>query len=215
MNPQSAFQRVYYWLAERLYHEAVWAYDLAAWLVSLGRWADWRRQVLDFAVGERLLELGFGTGHLLVEAAARGFEVWGADPSREMQRVAGRRIRAHRSDARRALARAQALPFADRTFDTIIATFPTSYIVHPATFHEVRRLLRGDDGRFVVTGVGFRTDNAFVRSLMRRLFGGGYSDEGTELYRDMAAAHGFTATVIEDRSKVTRVLVFVLQPTRV
>ncbi|MGC9347704.1 MAG: class I SAM-dependent methyltransferase [Anaerolineae bacterium] len=212
----SAFRAIYRWAAERLYHEAAWAYDLVAWFVSWGQWDDWRRQVLDHAVGERILEIGFGTGHLLTEATSQGFEVWGIDPSWEMQRVSGRRMGDARRYVRRAMARAQALPFVDQTFDTVIATFPTPYIVEPATFREVVRVLRhsgpGDGGRFVVTGLGFRTEHSVIRWLLRWVFGGAKTIDGTEVYRRMAESQGFAVTVVDDHRQTTRVPVFVLQP---
>jgi ubiquinone/menaquinone biosynthesis C-methylase UbiE len=39
---------------------------------------------------------------------------------------------------------AQALPFAPATFDTVLATFPSEYILHPDTLAEVQRVLRND-----------------------------------------------------------------------
>lgn len=48
-----------------------------------------------------------------------------------------------------ARALAQALPFRNETFETIIATFPAEYITDPRTLSEVRRCL-SDGGRFVV-----------------------------------------------------------------
>jgi ubiquinone/menaquinone biosynthesis C-methylase UbiE len=61
------FARLYLWATHRLYDEFAWAYDLASWLVSLGRWSGWRRRALDHVVGQRVLEVGFGTGGLLLE----------------------------------------------------------------------------------------------------------------------------------------------------
>ena len=47
---------------------------------------------------------------------------------------------------------AQHLPFADASFDTVVATFPAEYITDPQTLSEVRRCL-SDGGRFIVLPV--------------------------------------------------------------
>ncbi len=164
LNPsrlQRAFRRLYGWAAHRLYHELAGAYEAVAWLVSLGRWDGWRKQALDCIGDDRVLEIGFGTGALLVEAARRGLNAWGADPSIAMHRVAGRRARRSGMTLRRVVAPSQALPFASGTFGAIISTFPTEYIADPATLREAARLLRdpSDDrsgGRLVITGLGVR-----------------------------------------------------------
>ena len=46
-------------------------------------------------------------------------------------------------------ARAQALPFCDGSFDSVVATFPTEFILEPATLREAARVLRAE-GRLVV-----------------------------------------------------------------
>jgi ubiquinone/menaquinone biosynthesis C-methylase UbiE len=58
---------LYLWACERLYHELAPEYDLISRLVSAGAWPAWRRSVLPHLRGDRLLELGFGTGELLAE----------------------------------------------------------------------------------------------------------------------------------------------------
>ena len=46
-----------------LYHQFAWTYDFVAAFVSLGRWQDWVDAVVPFMSG-RVLEIGFGPGHL-------------------------------------------------------------------------------------------------------------------------------------------------------
>ena len=74
----------HFWLAERLYNELAWAYDPASWLISLGKWAAWRKEVLPFIAGRQVLEIGFGTGELIIELARRGFAVYGLERSQTM-----------------------------------------------------------------------------------------------------------------------------------
>jgi len=80
------------WATYRLYHEFAWAYDVVSWLVSLGHWAGWRRIALDHVIGRRVLEVGFGTGELLIEMACRDLHVYGLECSPAMQRVTARKM---------------------------------------------------------------------------------------------------------------------------
>lgn len=149
-----ACSRAYLWACERLYHECAWAYEAAAWAVSAGRWDGWRRLALEQARG-RVLELGFGPGALLEQAARRGLDITGLEPSAAMQRQAGRRLAAAGVHPPRVQGRSQALPFAAGSFDTVLSTFPAGYIAAPATAVEVARVLR-PGGRLVVVGLWVR-----------------------------------------------------------
>ena len=37
--------RLYLWACHRLYNEFAWTYDSVSWLVSLGHWWGWRKEV--------------------------------------------------------------------------------------------------------------------------------------------------------------------------
>ena len=85
--------RLYLWATHRLYNQFAWAYDVASWVISLGQWSRWRRMALDHVprkgvhvTGQRVLELGFGTGELLIEMAERGWRVCGLELSPAMHR---------------------------------------------------------------------------------------------------------------------------------
>ena len=128
--------KLYLWATHRLYNEFAWAYDLVSWLVSFGQWDRWRKTALDHAVGQRVLEVGFGTGELLIEMARRGMHVCGIDLSPAMHRVTARKM-AHRGiQAPRVRALVQRAPFADGSFVTIVATFPAEYVASPATLRK-------------------------------------------------------------------------------
>jgi hypothetical protein len=60
---------------------------------------------------------------------------------------------------------AQALPFPNEAFDTIVATFPTEYIMEPATLAEVKRCLI-NGGRLVVLPVAL-PKNPFLDWLFK------------------------------------------------
>ncbi len=128
-----------------LYGRLAWSYDAVAWAVSLGQWRAWGAAALPFLTGPRVLELGHGPGHMLVTLAEHGFAPAGLDLSPQMGRLAARRQPA----ARLVRGQAQAAPFAAGSFDGALATFPTPYIVAPATAAAVFRLLR-PGGRLVI-----------------------------------------------------------------
>jgi ubiquinone/menaquinone biosynthesis C-methylase UbiE len=141
-----AFLRLFFRL---LYNQCAWIYGLVAWAVSLGQWNAWGRTAILHLSGERVLELAHGTGHLLVEMATQSLAPVGIDLSPHMGRLARRRLRKVGLVVPLVRARAQALPFYDGSFDSVVATFPTEFILEPATLRETARVL-GTGGRLVV-----------------------------------------------------------------
>jgi ubiquinone/menaquinone biosynthesis C-methylase UbiE len=131
-----------------LYHSFAWSYDLVAAVVSFGRWNTWVREIIPLIRGENLLELGFGPGHLLVEAAGRGMHIFGIDESLQMTRQALKRISKKIFQANLVRGVSQHLPFPS-LFDTVIATFPSEYIFDPLTMAEIQRVL-APGGRMIV-----------------------------------------------------------------
>jgi ubiquinone/menaquinone biosynthesis C-methylase UbiE len=152
-----AYAALYLWAAERLYHEFAPLYDAVSWLVSGGRWARWRRIALDYVRGFDVLEVGFGTGELLIDMAARGWNVIGLDLSAAMQRVTSGKTRKRLSAARRVRGRVQALPIRDGCCDTVVSTFPTPYIVEDASLREIARVLR-PGAALVVVGLAIHSE---------------------------------------------------------
>ena len=142
------FMRFFFHL---LYHPFAFAYDLVAATVSFGNWKDWVYSILPFIEETRILELGHGPGHLQRLLLDRGLVAVAIDESAQMGRIAKRRL-GNSQKLSRALA--QQLPFAKKSFDTIIATFPTEYIFNAQTLSEVKRCL-SDGGRLIVLPVAF------------------------------------------------------------
>jgi ubiquinone/menaquinone biosynthesis C-methylase UbiE len=132
---------------ELLYTDLSWAYDLAAWYVSGGRWDTWRQVAVAeaAAAGGPIVELGPGTGHGLARLAQDGFFAIGIEPSPQM--VAHARRRAPCSALVRA--RSQLIPLRDGAAAAVLATFPGPWIADPATWEEIERVLR-PGGRAVV-----------------------------------------------------------------
>ncbi len=148
---QRALQTFFRWL----YHRGAWSYDLVAAAVSLGRWQDWVLSTLPWLPGPRVLELGFGPGHLQTALCARGVQVFGLDASAHMAQLARRRVQ----PCRLVLAQAQAAPFAAAAFDQIVATFPSEYIFQPRSLRELRRLLR-PGGELLILPMAWVTGSA-------------------------------------------------------
>jgi len=134
-----------------LYHPFAFTYDFVAGAVSFGRWNEWVLTVLPFIQGTPILELGHGPGHLQRVLLHRGLQTVGLDESAQMGKLAKRRL-GPASKLTRGLA--QILPFRDKSFQTILSTFPSDYIFDQRTLPEARRCL-SDGGRLVVLPVGW------------------------------------------------------------
>lgn len=169
-----SFLRLFFRL---LYNEFAWTYDLVAGIVSLGQWAAWGRTAIPHLRGERVLELAHGPGHLLAAMAERGLAPVGLDLSPYMGRLARRRLMRVGQAVPLVRARAQALPFRDGCIDSVVATFPTEFIVDAATLREVARVLAAPEpatgqlgGRLVVVACSILGGRDLLSSFIRWLY---------------------------------------------
>lgn len=151
-----------------LYHPFAWTYDFVAAVVSLGRWRGWVLQALPYLSG-RVLEIGFGPGHLQVALQQAGLAAFGLDESRPMARQAGRRLHKQNYPVRLAHGYAQFLPFRGETFDCVAATFPSEYIFEAHTLAEIRRVLR-PGGRLVIIPSAWISGQSWLERLAAGLF---------------------------------------------
>ncbi len=152
-----------------LYRELAWSYDLVSWIASLGHWRDWQRAAMRYVRGPCVLDLACGTGGLLPDWHAAGMMPVGVDLSPQMARLAGRKLRARGLPLTLARGRAQALPFADGTFDGVVSTFPAEFIVERETLEEASRVLR-PGGRFVVVLGGSLTGRDLLSRLIEWIY---------------------------------------------
>ena len=83
------------------------------------------------AIGERVLDLGCGTGLYAFELSRRGAWVVGLDPSFEMLTVAREKLRCAGHPARLVCASAEALPIGTATFDLMVAVTSLCFVRRP------------------------------------------------------------------------------------
>lgn len=144
------------WCFNLLYHPLAWSYDLVAALVSCGQWQRWVNCALPQLSGPRILELGYGPGHLQQELAQKGLHVYGIDASRQMSRLAARRLQRAGLPIRLTIGYAQMACFPSQSFEQVVATFPSNYLLKPACLGEIWRLLV-PGGRLVVIPAAWNT----------------------------------------------------------
>ncbi len=151
-----------------LYNELAFTYDWVSRFVSLGQWKCWQRAVFNFISEDRrqsILELAHGTGDLHRDLYERGYWAVGIDLSAAMGTIASRKLHASGIRPQLARGRAQALPFASHSFDTLVCTFPTPFIFEAAALREVHRVLREGGQIIIVLNGMFTTGGLHVRLL--------------------------------------------------
>ena len=201
--------KLYLWAADLLYHSFAWTYDFVAALVSLGYWSEWRSAALFYVLHGQILEVGFGTGELLIEMVQRGYHCVGLELSGQMHRVANRKIIRLGIKAKRVRGRAQSLPFPDRVFTNVIATFPSNYIASEETLGEIHRVL-GSAGRLVIVGLGVRYKSK-IKQWLTGWFTGDWQGEMINFLAQKAEKKGFTARVIQHQTPAYILPVLVLE----
>lgn len=166
--------RAFWWRLVRLffyllYGPMAWSYDVVSWLASLGQWRAWQRAALPYVEGQRVLELAHGPGYLLRDLGRAGYAVTGLDLSPQMGRLAQRRV------SRRGLAiplvrgRGEQLPFARDSFDTVVSTFPTPFILAGETLQSLRRVVR-PGGRVVLVPQAYLTGHSLRARFVNWLY---------------------------------------------
>ncbi len=163
--PFSFYLRFVRWAFARFYREFAWTYDTVAWLVSRGLWRRWTLAALPYLEGQ-VLELGCGTGYVQEALAQQhSTKAVGLDASPQMLALTRQRLHRGGHVARLVRGVAQALPFASARFDTVLATFPTEYILHPATAAEIARVLQPEGCLVIADAAQFTTTGLYERSI--------------------------------------------------
>lgn len=155
-----------------LYHELAVTYDTVSWWVSGGEWTEWCRAALSVTqpqTHESVLEIAHGTGTLQVDLAQAGITAWGVDYSPQMGHITAAKLRRHGFETRLIRAKGQALPFPHASFDVIVCTFPSDFIIASETLCEFLRVLKPDGRGAIVLHGGLTRGNLWLR-LMDGLF---------------------------------------------
>jgi ubiquinone/menaquinone biosynthesis C-methylase UbiE len=129
-----------------------------------------RNYILDHILPKKgtLLDVGCGTGKLLIEAGRRGMRGTGIDTNKKMLQVAERRVKKYNLARRIALkyGDARSLEFADGVFDVVVSTLMVSELQPEqlkAFLNEAARVVV-PGGQVVVGGEGF-PNSRFMRPL--------------------------------------------------
>lgn len=112
----------------------------------------WGQTSMSYLQGGRVLELAHGPGHLLLSLKRAGYQSFAIDLSPSMGKQAARRLRQAGYEVPLVRCRAQSLPFRSGSFDDVIATFPTDYILDPSTISEVARVTSARGRLIIVAG---------------------------------------------------------------
>ncbi len=204
------------WAFRRFYHEFAWTYDTVAWLVSRGLWHRWTRAALPFLHG-RVLELGCGTGYVQqAQQQAHPGSMCGLDESAQMLAHTRRRLHRHRLPMQLVRGMAERIPFASRSFGSVLATFPTSYIIQPATLAEIRRVLRPSGTLIIVDAARFTTRGLYETAVdfayRATLLAGQHEPPPRHPYLDVLEPAGYRVQVHEVAVAQSIVTVFVATP---
>ncbi|HWR16850.1 MAG TPA: methyltransferase domain-containing protein [Terriglobales bacterium] len=155
-------------------------YDFTVWLAFFGKERVFRDRVLNFArlaPGERVLDVGCGTGTLAIAAKRRvgpSGKVYGIDASPEMLARAEQKASKSGVEVLFRNGLAEALPFPDGHFDAVLSTvmlhhLPTSTRAKCAA--ELRRVLRPGGRVLVVDFEGFSEQKRTFLSHFHRPHG--------------------------------------------
>jgi ubiquinone/menaquinone biosynthesis C-methylase UbiE len=201
--------KAYLWATELLYGPLACAYDAVAWLVSCGFWSCWRLDALGYLKAGSVLEIGFGTGELLLALAEGGHPVIGLELSAQMQRVTAKKLKKIAMVVKRVRAHAEAMPFPSGTFDNLISTFPSNYILSGKTLAEIKRVL-GPQGRCVVLGLGVQFTSALKQRITNLWMG---RTEETIICHFIQAAQeaGYSITRIDHETSAYVLPVLILE----
>jgi len=190
-----------------LYHQFAWGYDMVSRIVSAGRWQTWVLSVLPDVTGPVVLEIGHGPGHLLVGMRKSGLGVVGLDESWQMSGLAFSRLVGFGGCCLLVNGYAQFLPFRSHSFNTIVSTFPSEYILDPRSLSEAFRVL-APGGTMVILPIAWITGKSWYDHLAAWIFRfTGQTGDWEKLYTQYLISSGFSVRVEYRESASSRLLI--------
>jgi ubiquinone/menaquinone biosynthesis C-methylase UbiE len=133
-------------------------YDWVVQMMALGQAGRLRRNTVDFAQiapGERILDVGCGTGDLTLRAAERvgsTGQVCGIDPGPEMIETARRKAAHAQVNVDFRIGVIEQLPYPDASFDVVLSSLMMHHLpadLKPIGLAEIRRVLK-PAGRLII-----------------------------------------------------------------
>lgn len=161
-----------FWLLifQALYYPLAPFYDKISQYGFLGQWAKWQQAALPRIQGKRVLEIGCGTGALLKIMLERKYRAVGLDASPAMLKQARKKLKKAGLEGSLVRGKVQNLPFPDNTFETVVSTFPTSYIMGLESLTEIQRVLY-PGGRLVIVDTAFLKPYNRASRVLIRIYG--------------------------------------------
>lgn len=151
----------------RFYNLSAGLYDVL--VQCLPAWRRSIESVLPFVEGPQILEVSFGTGHLLTRLPA-GVELSGIDLNHELIQVAVKKVRASQMRLNIQQADVYHIPYPNHCFQTVINTMALSG--YPDGFAAIRELLRvlAPGGRLLLVDVNYPRDRNLIGMLLAHLW---------------------------------------------
>jgi ubiquinone/menaquinone biosynthesis C-methylase UbiE len=175
----------------------------------MGQWRIWQSAAIIDIPDGNILEMGHGTGQLLLRLVQMDRYVIGIDPSRQMTTIAARRLERSGFHPRVIQAKGQSIPLPHKRFSVIISTFPSAFIFDPKTLQEAYRVLI-PGGRFIIVGsvriTGRGLHDRFAAWLFKIT---GQAGEISEAWDRPLLDHGFKAhleQIDQRRATILRVV---------
>ncbi len=234
MIPRRALRAFLRFAFRLFYNPFAFTYDFVSAFVSRGHWRDWTRAAIPHIVGTRVLELPCGTGDLMLDLFAAGYEPIGVDLSRSMLSISRKKVRAkhlrhpdsesnqaHETPTKISIdqplanasplvrARVEALPFPSSAFDSITMTFPPSFVFDPQALAELRRVL-DDRGRLIWVDAGrLLPHGVWSRALNRALdaVGGEGNFDHTAVEVLSRAGYDCRVETVRDKASIVKVAI--------
>ena len=139
-------------------------FDAAEWPIELLAFQRWRKRVWSMVDGERLLEVGVGTGKN-IPYYPKGAAVTAVDLSPRMLARARRRARRLRREVDLREMDVQELAFSDESFDAAVSTFVFCTVPDPVLgLREVYRVLKAGAELYLLEHV--LSERPVLRTLM-------------------------------------------------